>query len=51
MEGTTLVTYSSSGIVREVSPNGELVEGLIFEPPGGIGYAGKRPSLYGPPPH
>jgi hypothetical protein len=48
--GNTLVTYSSFGIVHEVSPTGELVEELVFEPPGGIGYATKRNSLYGPPP-
>lgn len=48
--GNTLVTYSSFGIVHEVSPNGELIEELIFEPPGGIGYATKRASLYGRPP-
>jgi hypothetical protein len=46
--GNTLVTYSSDGLVHEVTPNGQLVEELDFA--GGIGYITKRASLYGSPP-
>ena len=48
--GNTLVTYSGTGIVEEVTPEGELVETTRFDVGSGIGYVSKRASLYGPPP-
>ena len=47
--GNTLVTYSSFGVLHEVSPTGELVQELQWEPSAAVGYVTKRASLYGPP--
>jgi hypothetical protein len=48
--GNTLVTYSTSGVIEEVTPAGDVVETTVFSPNGSLGYVSKRASLYGPPP-
>lgn len=45
--GNTLVTYSNTGVIHEVDPEGEVVQ--VFST-GVVGYAMHRESLYGPPP-
>jgi hypothetical protein len=45
--GNTLVTFSQSGIIHEVSPQEQLVQS--FEDPDRFGYAHFRATLYGPP--
>ena len=45
--GNTLVTYSTSGIIHEVTPDGTLVQ--VFQM-GSVGYSMWRETLYGPPP-
>jgi hypothetical protein len=47
--GNTLVTYSTSGVIREVDASGAAVQTLTFPVGGATGYAMKRASLYGPP--
>ena len=44
--GNTLVTYSTSGQIHEVSPAGQLVQRLQTT---SFGYAEFRKTLYGPP--
>jgi hypothetical protein len=48
--GNTLVTYSASGVIHEVSADGSLLQELSWDLGGAIGYVMKRRSLYGPPP-
>jgi hypothetical protein len=48
--GNTLVTYSNAGVFHEVNASGELLESISFSVGGGVGYATKRLSLYGPGP-
>jgi hypothetical protein len=48
--GNTFATYSNSRTFHEVDPAGTLVQSLTFAGSGGIGYATKTRSLYGPPP-
>jgi len=45
--GNTLVTYSVSGIIHEVKPDGTLVQAFQM---GSLGYSMWRETLYGPPP-
>lgn len=45
--GNTLVTYSVSGVIQEVSQAGSVVQQFTTD---SLGYATYRPSLYGPPP-
>ncbi|MBN2717022.1 MAG: aryl-sulfate sulfotransferase [Deltaproteobacteria bacterium] len=44
--GNTLVTYSSAGVIHEVTSSGELVRRIDID---GLGYADWRPILYGEP--
>lgn len=46
----TLIVYSGSGIVHEVTAQNQLVQEIHWDSGGALGYAMKRPSLYGPPP-
>ena len=48
--GNTLVTYSNAGTFHEVNASGTLLESITFSAGGGVGYATKRQSLYGPGP-
>jgi hypothetical protein len=48
--GNSLATYSNAGIFHEVNASGTLLESLEFSTGGGVGYAMKRQTLYGPPP-
>jgi hypothetical protein len=48
--GNTLVTYSTAGVIHEVSADGELVRTFTWSLGGALGYATHRASLYGPPP-
>jgi hypothetical protein len=48
--GNTLVTYSNAGTFHEVNAAGTLLESISFSVGGGVGYATKRQSLYGPGP-
>lgn len=45
--GNTLITYSSTGVLHEVDPSGELLREIQMDP---VGYAEHRKTLYGPPP-
>lgn len=45
--GNTLITYSVSGVIHEVKPDGTLVQ--VFQT-GSLGYSMWRETLYGPPP-
>ena len=45
--GNTLITYSNSGIIREIDDDGESVQEIRTA---SLGYATFRSSLYGPPP-
>lgn len=47
--GNTLVTFSSNGVYQELGPNDELLRETIMRDP--TGFATRRASLYGPPPH
>ena len=47
--GHTLVTFSTSGELREVDAAGHVVQSLTFGLGGAVGYATHRLSLYGPP--
>jgi hypothetical protein len=44
--GNTLVTYSTDGVIEEVTPAGDLVQTLSA---GSFGYVSFRETLYGPP--
>jgi hypothetical protein len=48
--GNTLITFSSSGVIHEVGPTGELLQSFTFPLGGGISYMEKRKSLYSSPP-
>ena len=48
--GNTFATFSNEGVFHEVDASGTLVESLSFSTNGGVGYATKRQSLYGPHP-
>lgn len=49
--GNTLITYSTGGEVREVSPSGSVLQTIKVSGSGNlIGFSEKRKSLYGPPP-
>jgi len=48
--GNTLITFSSSGIVHELGPDGELLQSMTFPLMGALSYMEKRKSLYGGPP-
>ena len=48
--GNTLVTYSTTGVIREVDTNGDSVQTLSFGIGAAVGYVMKRASLYGAPP-
>lgn len=48
--GNTLVVYSATGSIHEVSPNKDLVQEIRWDFGGQFGYAMKRTTLYGPPP-
>ena len=48
--GNTLATYSNAATFHEVDASGTLVQSIVLGGNGGIGYAMKRRSLYGPPP-
>ncbi|HEX6273335.1 MAG TPA: aryl-sulfate sulfotransferase [Polyangiaceae bacterium] len=48
--GNTFVTYSNAGTFHEINSNGDLLESISFSAGGGVGYATKRQSLYGPGP-
>lgn len=45
--GNTLVTYSVSGIIQEVTPQSTVVQSYTTD---SLGYSMWRPTLYGPPP-
>jgi hypothetical protein len=45
--GNTLVTYSSTGVIREINSAGELLREITTD---AIGYSVHRKTLYGPPP-
>jgi hypothetical protein len=47
--GNTLVTFSPSGLVHEVAPEGTLVNELRWGLGGAVGYASLVPSLYATP--
>jgi hypothetical protein len=47
--GNTIVTYSYTGVMHEVSASGTLLQSLSVSN-AGFGYMTKRQSLYGPPP-
>jgi hypothetical protein len=46
--GNTLVTYSTKGVIAEVSPAAALVQTLTYAS-SQFGYATFRETLYGPP--
>jgi hypothetical protein len=48
--GNTIITYSSSGVIHEVGPTGELLQSLEFPLEGSVSYLEKRLSLYDSPP-
>ena len=49
--GNTLITFSTAGEIREVSPSGSVVQTIKVSGSGNLfGFAEKRKSLYGPPP-
>ena len=48
--GNTLITYSNAGTFHEVNASGTLLQSITFSAGGGVGYATKRQSLYGPGP-
>jgi hypothetical protein len=47
--GNTLVVFSTSGTIREVSPEGELLREIAYPMGSAVGYVEWRSSLYGPP--
>ena len=48
--GNTLVTYSTQGVIHEVDASKKLLQSLSWGTGGALGYAIKRPTLYGPSP-
>jgi hypothetical protein len=44
--GNTLVTFSTAGVVHEVTPDGQLVQATSWALPGAVGYTTKLKSLY-----
>jgi hypothetical protein len=44
--GNTLITYSTSGIIEEVTSSGDLVQTISAN---SFGYTSFRETLYGPP--
>jgi hypothetical protein len=46
--GNTLVTYSTIGVIQEVTPGGEVAREIELSSP--VGYTTFRETLYGPPP-
>jgi hypothetical protein len=48
--GNTLVTYSTQGVIHEVSADKKVLQTLTWGTSGALGYAVKRPTLYGPSP-
>jgi hypothetical protein len=48
--GNTLITYSSSGVIHEVSATGELLQSFVWPINNSISYVEKRKSLYDSPP-
>ena len=49
--GNRLITFSTAGLIHEVDSTGTtVIQSLSFAAGGTIGYAVKRPTLYGPPP-
>jgi hypothetical protein len=48
--GNTLVTYSSRGMIQEVSNQGKVLRELSWQLGTALGYVMHRESLYGPPP-
>jgi hypothetical protein len=45
--GNTFITYSSSGVIHEIDPEGHLLREITLP---SIGYSRHRRTLYGPPP-
>jgi len=45
--GNTLITYSTTGVIQEVTSAGTVLQSFATD---SLGYAMWRPSLYGPPP-
>lgn len=50
LNGNTLITYSTRGVVQELDANGNLIQELGFGLGTSLGYLEHRMSLYGPPP-
>jgi hypothetical protein len=48
--GNTMITYSTQGILYEVDTSGTIVQSIEWPIGGAVGYAMKRPTLYGAPP-
>ena len=48
--GNTLITYSVSGVIQELGPDGALLQSFTYPLTGSISYMEKRKSLYGGPP-
>ena len=46
---STVITFSSNGVIHEIDVNKTLLRELVIGDP--IGYSVRRASLYGPPPH
>jgi hypothetical protein len=45
--GNTFVTYSATGVIQEIDPNGTLLREVLTQL---VGYSRHRKTLYGPPP-
>lgn len=48
--GNTVISYSTQGVLHEVTPTGDLVRELTWGLGGAFGYVVQRATLYGPPP-
>jgi hypothetical protein len=48
--GNTMITFSNAGTIHEVNQGGFLQREIAFTLGGAVGYAIRRPTLYGPPP-
>jgi len=48
--GHNLITYSSTGVMQEVTPDGILLQELTWQIGNTLAYAERRPTLYGGPP-
>jgi hypothetical protein len=48
--GNTMIAYSNAGTIHEVDGGGFLQREIVFALGGAVGYAIRRPTLYGPPP-